>query len=173
MNAPGSNTGGAALSGGTTVSASQESMVFLHAGQLIASAEPLTVVTILGSCVSACVWDPVLRIGGLNHFMLPGPGPADAANGRYAAGAFDELLLRLFTAGADPRRLQAKLFGGGCILAAPGRAPGTDLGAKNIAAARERLAHEQIPVVAEDVGGSRGRKLIFRTDDGTAHVKLV
>lgn len=74
--------------------------------------------------------------------------------------------------GCDRRRLQAKLFGGACVLEAF-RERKNHLGSENVRTARELLAAEAIPVIGEDVGGHRGRKLIFTTDDGSAWVKAL
>jgi chemotaxis protein CheD len=146
--------------------------VFLQAGHLYVSPLPSLVTTILGSCVAVCLWDPVARIGGMNHFMLPyGVGPA-AMSLRYAGHAMTALIDRLAEIGTERGRLVAKLFGGACVLAEL-RLPSQDLGMKNVAAAREHLQREGIAIAAEDVGGNRGRKLIFRTDTGLAYVKKV
>lgn len=143
--------------------------VYLHAGQLYASDEPTEIVTILGSCVSICLFDDTCGVGGLNHFMLP--TESTTISPRYLRHAMDLLLRQLTAFGAKRSRLQAKLFGGASVL--KNGDTGTDLGARNVEAARARLAQEGIPVVAEDVGGDRGRKLVFVTSDGTALIKQV
>ena len=74
--------------------------------------------------------------------------------------------------GAEHRRLQAKLFGGACVLSSF-QGSGNDLGSKNIEVARRRLEEEKIPVLAEDLGGNHGRRLVFRTDTGLALTKIV
>jgi chemotaxis protein CheD len=142
--------------------------VYLHAGQLYASNEPTEIVTILGSCVSICLFDLSCRIGGLNHFMLP--NESTTVSPRYLPHAMDLLLHQLTAFGARRSRLEAKLFGGASVLKG---ANGSDLGLRNVEAARARLEREQIPIVAEDVGGARGRKLHFLTSDGTALIKQV
>jgi chemotaxis protein CheD len=144
--------------------------VYLHAGQLYATADAAEIVTILGSCVSVCLFDAARGVGGINHFMLPNEGPANSP--RYAASAVDLLIEQLLALGAGRSRLQAKLFGGASVLK-PGGEKSGDLGARNVESARVKLAREQIAVVSEDVGGVRGRKLVFFTQDGTAFVKQV
>jgi chemotaxis protein CheD len=143
--------------------------VYLHAGQLYASDKPTEIVTILGSCVSVCLFDAASGIGGLNHFMLPTDSLTPSP--RYARHAMDMLLQQLTAFGAKKARLQAKLFGGASVLKTG--ETGMDLGGRNIEAARQRLALEKIPIVAEDVGGIRGRKLVFVTSDGMALIKQV
>jgi chemotaxis protein CheD len=144
--------------------------VYLHAGQLYASDQRVEVVTILGSCVAVCLYDAARGIGGINHFMLPMDGTAVSA--RYANHAFDLLVRQLAALGASQSRLQAKVFGGASILG-EGAITENDLGARNVAAARARLVQERIPLIAEDVGGCHGRKLLFDTSTGGAQVKQV
>ena len=143
---------------------------YLHAGQLYATAEPTEIVTILGSCVSVCLYDVSRAVGGVNHFMLPGAGPTPSP--RYAKDAVEMLISQLVALGARRSRLEAKLFGGAAVLKL-GTDSSRDLGARNIEAARIELAAGRIPVVNEDVGGNRGRKLLFSTHDGTALVRQV
>lgn len=148
------------------------SSIYLHPGQLVASALPATITTILGSCVAVCLWDPVRRIGGMNHYLLPRGTDSVEAPARFGSQATHMLVERLIALGGDRRTLRAKLFGGASVLGAL-RGSKEHLGSKNVTIAREILAAERIPIVGEDVGGERGRKLIFRTDDGAAQVKAL
>ena len=143
---------------------------YLHAGQLYASAEPTEIVTVLGSCVAVCLYDVSRAVGGVNHFLLPGAGPTPSP--RYAKDAVEMLIAQLVAFGARRSRLEAKLFGGAAVLRM-GADSGRDIGSRNIEAARAELAAGRIPVVSEDVGGDRGRKLVFSTADGTALVRQV
>lgn len=143
--------------------------VYIHAGQVYASAVSTEIVTILGSCVSVCLYDAVRGIGGLNHFMLPTDSTTPSP--RYLRHAMDMLLEQLRSMGASRSRLQAKLFGGASVLKMGESA--ADLGSRNIEAARARLERERIPIVEECVGGDRGRKLTFITSDGTSRIRQV
>ncbi len=143
---------------------------YLHPGQLFASKESHEVTTILGSCVAVCLWDPGVRIGGINHYLLPSFGSDGVASPRFGDISIRALIAKLLAIGCDCRRLQAKLFGGACVLEAF-RERKNHLGSQNVLTARELLAVEAIPVVAEDVGGHKGRKLVFLTDDGSAWIK--
>jgi chemotaxis protein CheD len=145
---------------------------YLHAGHMFVSGTPCRVSTILGSCVSVALFDPVAQVGGLNHFLLP-QGPENTApSARFGTIAVPWLIDALVAAGAQRRSLQAKLFGGACVLRAfKGPNSGTHLGQKNVEVARQILIDEGIPVAAEDVEGDRGRKLIFQTHDGAAWVR--
>jgi len=143
---------------------------YLHAGHMVISREPCRVTTVLGSCVAVGVWDPESGVGGVNHFLLPHGSEPDSP--RFGTGAVRTLIREVVAAGARRRNLQAKLFGGACVLRAfKGVGTGTHLGQKNVEVARQILRDEGIPVTAEDVEGDRGRKLIFQTHDGAAWVR--
>jgi chemotaxis protein CheD len=140
---------------------------YLHPGQVAAFAEPTQVTTILGSCVSICLFDERLGLGGLNHFVLPDLSVAEPS-ARFAGPAFEELLERMRAIGARVSQLQAKVFGGSDSLGLPDEG---SIGARNVTVARALLSLCDIPIVAEDVGGTAGRKLLFDTRDGTAWVR--
>jgi len=144
--------------------------IYLHPGQLYASGEITMVTTILGSCVALCLWDPMKRIGGINHFLLPVGGNDMLKSPRFGTVAIPELIRKILQLGADVKMLQAKLFGGANVIEAF-RDRENHLGTQNVRIARELLQAEAIPVVGEDVGGQKGRKLIFCTGDGSAWVK--
>ena len=145
--------------------------VYLHPGQLHAGREPTTVTTILGSCVAVCLVDAGRKVGGVNHFLLPHWAGEGHRTPRFGNVAMELLLERLLAMGARRGELRAKVFGGACVLEAF-HGP-HHLGARNAEVAMGFLAAEGIEVAAADTGGRRGRKLLFRTDDGTALVKLI
>jgi chemotaxis protein CheD len=142
---------------------------YLHAGHMVVSREPCRVTTVLGSCVAVALWDPSSGIGGVNHFLLP--HGSDSA--RFGNVAVRTLIREVVAAGGRRRLLQAKLFGGACVLRAfkLGGTGTAHLGQKNVEVARQILIDEGIPVTAEDTEGDRGRKLIFQTHDGAAWVR--
>jgi chemotaxis protein CheD len=146
--------------------------LYLHPGQLIAVAQPSAVTTVLGSCVSLCLWDPVRRIGGINHYLLPFWVGDDIASSRFGTVAIDNLIEKVLALGARKSRLRAKLFGGACVIEAF-RERQDHIGIVNARLAENMLRQQEIPVVERDVAGRRGRKLIFHTDDGTAWVKYL
>ncbi len=146
--------------------------VYLHPGQLFVATEPAVVTTILGSCVAVCLWDSTQGFGGINHYLLPTGVKTAAAGLRYGNVAIEQLLERLSRAGVHVPNLRAKLFGGACVLDAM-RGRENHLGDKNVEIAERVLAEAGIPVVASDVGGGRGRKLIFYPHDGSALIKLL
>ncbi len=147
--------------------------LYLHPGGLVVSVEPLCVTTILGSCVSVCLWDARLELGGLNHFVLPHEARAGLPTPqRYGNLALRALLDGLLALGSRPADLRARVYGGACVLAAF-RGRERHLGAANVAVARRFLAQAGIPIVAQDTGGERGRRLVFHTRDGSAQVSLL
>ena len=120
--------------------------------------------TVLGSCVSACIRHPRLRIGGMNHFMLPtangrpddswdkGPGRAT----RYGSASMEQLINRILAAGGTRNELEVKIFGGGRVLASL-----TDVGAHNVKFVREFLQNEGMSVAAQDVGETVARHVQY------------
>lgn len=144
------------------------STAFLHAGRIFVASQPHAVTTILGSCVAVCLWDDGSGVGGLNHFLLPDIGGLTDTP-KCGTAATRMLIEQLCVAGARRARLRAKVFGGAAMT----DSRSDPLGPKNATLAFEQLASLGIPVVAQDVRGTRGRKLIFQTDDGTALVKLL
>lgn len=123
--------------------------------------------TILGSCVSICLWDPVARVGGMNHLLLPELRQEGQLS---SAGviAMERLINRMMPLGAVRSRLHGKLFGGSSMLAGM-----TDIGARNAAFGRHYLKNEGITCDAESVGGTMARKIRFWPATGAAQMKFV
>lgn len=147
------------------MTAGQERLITIIQGDHAISGEDGVVIsTILGSCVSSCLYDPVRRIGGANHFLLadPGTGPSDI---RYAAAAIEVLINALLRAGAQKSRLEAKLVGGARMMP---NLP--DIGRSNAQAAERFLSAEGIPIINSDLGGTQARKLRFLPTTGRVQV---
>ena len=140
--------------------------VYLHPGEMIATRKPTAVKTILGSCISVCLWDGEHRVGGMNHFLLPYGAPSADHPGRFGSSAIPLLVAAMLEQGASAQHMQAKLFGGSSMIA--GAVPrATHVGLQNLRIATEMLGRARIPVISSDIGGARGRKLVFHTDDGS------
>jgi chemotaxis protein CheD len=146
---------------------SERASVYLHPGQLFVTSEPCEIISVLGSCVSVCIHDRARGIGGANHYLLPSEGTPPSA--RYGAFAITSLVARVLQAGAMQADLVAKVFGGATLIGA--KVGSVALGECNVKVARAVLANAKIPIVAEDVCGLRGRRVVFRPDDGAAIVK--
>lgn len=124
--------------------------------------------TVLGSCVAACIYDPETKIGGLNHFLLPGDNRGGGVELKYGSMAMELLINELLKAGARRTGMKVKLFGGGRISAGL-----SDVGAKNIAFARDYVRREGFPVVDESLGGTQARRIHFRPTTGEVKLNLV
>jgi len=139
-------------------------------GEFYATAKDEVIVTVLGSCVSACILDPVAMVGGMNHFMLPlsrmDQGQDVFFAARYGAAAMEYLINDLMHLGADRERLVAKTFGGGKVMEGL-----TDVGGQNILFVRTFLQQESIPIWSEDLGGCCPRKVYFFPHTGQVLVK--
>lgn len=145
--------------------------VTIYIGGVYASRDGAMVRTLLGSCVSACLWDPQAGVGGMNHFMLPRPVNGDDGDdlARFGVHAMELLIGKIQRLGGDRRMLQAKVFGGGHVLQISG--VGGSVPEQNIRFVRQFLNDEGILVVAEDLGGDQARQIIFLTDSGRVWLK--
>jgi chemotaxis protein CheD len=127
--------------------------------------------TVLGSCISACLYDPIAGIGGLNHFLLAEPGVAETdpkSMQRYGVYAMEVLINAMMALGAQRHSLKARLFGGAMM-----RDGFRDIGTANAQFARRFLADERIALVGEDVGGVSARRVEFRPALGLARCRHV
>jgi len=139
-------------------------------GEYFVTGRQVVIVTVLGSCVSACIYDRGAGVGGMNHFMLPDhhEGGLLSESARYGAYAMEMLINNLIKAGAARSRLEAKIFGAGHILAGMSQ---TDIGARNAAFTLNYLENEGIPVKASDLLDIHPRKVYFFPAEGKVLVK--
>ncbi len=132
--------------------------------------EDLMISTVLGSCVAACIHDPLIGVGGMNHFMLPEGDmhhPASATM-RYGAFAMEVLINELLKAGAVRERLEAKVFGGGAVLSAMQQ---MNIGERNAQFVLQYLKAEGIPVRGQDLGDIHARRINYFPRDGRVMVR--
>jgi len=149
------------------VSDDKHGRYYLIPGTIFAAAQPFAISTIVGSGVVLCLWDSAHAVGGANHFMLPeGPEGSEHAT-RYANVANPALLQRMLDLGAERETLAARIFGGSLPQLTFGN-DGKSLGERNVQVATHFLNRSGIRLVQSEVGGTRGRKLVFHTDDGRA-----
>lgn len=145
-------------------------------GEYYVTAKNEIITTVLGSCVSACIRDRRLGIGGMNHFMLPlcngqgwgGAGDVVSSATRYGNYAMEHMINNILTHGGQRRNLEVKVFGGGKIIKAM-----TDIGIKNIQFVRDYLKQESLEVVGEDLGDIYPRKVIYYPATGRALMKKI
>ena len=142
---------------------------YLTPGKLFATREPAAIVSIAGSGVVLCICDSLAGVGGVANFLLP-EDIGGEPNAKFGGHASRQLLKEVLALGADPNRLQARIFGGS-------EPPTTfsssyeSLGQRNVRVAVQFLTTEGIRLVDQQTGGASGRRVIFHTDDGTAWVQ--
>lgn len=126
--------------------------------------------TVLGSCVGIILHDPQARILGLAHAILPSGEEVVSERGKFADQAVDNLVSALVALGARKCRLQARLVGGAAMF---GKPDAKGLGCRNADSARRRLDYHKVPVIAEALGGTKGRKVIADPENGKVFVEVI
>lgn len=134
-------------------------------GEYFVDTEDILVMTTLGSCIAACLWDRHAHVGGMNHFMLP-EGTGDS--GRYGSFAMELLINEMMKRGAAKSRMEAKIFGGGAVIAGMNT---INVGERNTNFVIDYLKTERIPIVSKDVMDVYPRKVCFLPHSGKAMVK--
>ncbi len=131
------------------------------------------ITTLLGSCVSACLMDEKSGVAGMNHFLLPGDLRREdmiaSPSAKYGMHAMEMLINSMMKLGARRNNLKAKIFGGGHIIEASNGA----VSENNVSFIKAYLAMEEIPVLAEDLGGTLGRKILLFPDNFSVYLKKV
>ncbi len=146
-------------------------------GELYVSTQGEMIATVLGSCVSACIRDKKLGVGGMNHFMLPeqsehssdvwGSNPV-TQNSRYGTWAMEFLINEILKRGGQRKNLEVKLFGGGQMIASM-----SDIGQRNILFVYNYLHNEGLEIVKADVGDVYARKVLYFPDTGSVKMRRI
>jgi chemotaxis protein CheD len=144
---------------------------FLYPAELYVSKSSYQINTILGSCVSVCLFDPILKIGGMNHYMLPYWNGQGLASPKYGNIAIEKLIDKMISLGCNKNNLKAKIFGGGEVIET--QVVQFHIGTRNIEVARQSLEERKIPIISSSVGGKLGRKIEFLTLTGDVRQKYV
>lgn len=140
-------------------------VVNVHAGDCFVTDNPDEIAaTVLGSCISACIRDPIVKVGGMNHFLLPG-NTQEQDTMRFGAFAMEQLINAILKRGGRRERLEIKLFGGGNVIASSAL-----IGTKNIQFVHEYLEMEELRITGEDVGGTWPRKVRYWPVTGKAQM---
>jgi len=154
--------------------------VAIQAGEYHCSRERVIITTLLGSCISACLYDPVHRVVGMNHFLLAANlyERADAVSaseaGRYGAQAMAFVIDGMLKLGAERSSLKAKVFGGSSFFGGPGEHDSFfTVGETNCRFIQEFLQGHKIPLLASDMGGDRGRVIYFSSVDYSVRVRKI
>ncbi len=137
-------------------------------GEYHAQGTPGVISTVLGSCVAACLYDDIMGIGGMNHFMLPESSRDEPMSASYGIHAMELLINEIMKMGGDRRRLKAKYFGGARLFW--NKLGSMDVGGSNVAFIQSFLETEKIPVIASHVGGEQGMRVRFLPHTGQAFV---
>lgn len=141
---------------------------YLYPSALFAEKESYWVDTILGSCVAVCLFDTKLKIGGINHYMLPLWNGNGLASPKFGNIATEKLIEKMIKNGASKANMIAKVFGGANQMDSS-----MNIGDRNIDIARETLAAHGIKIIAENTGGTVGRKLRYDTGSGQVMMKFL
>jgi chemotaxis protein CheD len=154
--------------------------VSIRPGGFHVSAKPVMITTLLGSCVAACLYDPVNRVVGMNHFLLGSRGslweipPSTTDAGRYGVHAMELVINGMMKLGARRENLRAKAFGGGSVMEpSEGKDDFYCIGEVNSRFIVDFLKLDGIPLVASDLGGDRGRVIHFCSDDFSVYVRKI
>ena len=145
----------------------QHNAVKVLPGEYFVADESMVIMTVLGSCIAACLWDSRARVGGMNHFMLPDGDLADAS-GRYGSYAMELLINEMLKMGARRETMQAKIFGDAQVMH---NFTTMNVGERNTNFVLNYLHTERIPIVSEDVLDIYPRKVVFFPVTGKAMVK--
>lgn len=135
-------------------------------GEYYVTTDDMMIMTVLGSCIAACIWDPKVRVGGMNHFMLP-EGAGDTS-GRYGSYAMELLINEMIKLGARRESMQAKVFGGGQVMHS---FTTMNVGERNTAFVMDYLQTERISIISKDVLDIHPRKVCYFPATGKAMVK--
>lgn len=135
--------------------------------QLFVANVPMEIMTVLGSCIAVCLWDQKYRVAGMNHYLLPLWNGEGIKSLKYGDVSIYRLLDEMLNNGADKSHIVAKIFGGASINIESS----FSVGDRNISIAEDILSNLNIPIVARDVGGTLGRKVIISSVDGSVYMK--
>jgi chemotaxis protein methyltransferase CheR len=146
-------------------------VVRIEAGMVHASKSPVEIRTLLGSCVSACLYDPINRLGGMNHFMLPSGNDEDSASARYGVHAMELLINDLMKLGASRQRMQAKVFGAASVIRL--KRTGPEVGEMNADFVLRFLEAEGIPLLGKQLGGTSPLEVRMESDTGKVRTRAL
>jgi chemotaxis protein CheD len=144
---------------------------FLFPSTLFASKEPVEIQTLLGSCIAVCLYDPVLKCGGMNHYMLPLWNGEGLESPKYGNIAIDMLLEKMGQLNAQRKNMIAKVFGGASQFDSDNAV--LNVGERNIQVAETMLARHHIRTIAASTGGKQGRKIVFNSETGQVMMKYI
>lgn len=140
------------------------SKLYLYPGQLLVTKDAMEITTILGSCVSVCLFDSIRRIAGMNHFLLPVNDKYTTDIEKYGDTSLKLMLDKILSMGSKKSEIVAKVFGGGEVLTYENS--NFNIGKKNIEVALDFISDHKIKIISRAVGGTWGAKIVFNTITG-------
>lgn len=144
---------------------------YIHSGQLYVGVRPTHIHTVLGSCVAVCLYDSVTESSGMNHYLLPLWNNEGLQSPKYGNIAIQKLIEAMEAVGASRQNMIAKVFGGASPNNLGSHNEQMMVGKRNIQIAQDLLAQYRIKIVASDVGGTRGRKIVLESSTGKVQMK--
>ncbi len=150
-----------------------KTIVTIYSGDYYISSDPDVVIcTVLGSCIAVCLYDGLMRIGGMNHFMLPRAWENHVSEfGRFGLQSMEIMLSKFYKMGSIHSNLKAKVFGGAKMLDLSLADGESDVATSNIKFILNYLRQKQISIVAQDLGGVSGRKIYFVLEDSKVFLR--
>ncbi len=145
---------------------------YIQVGEFFIGIKPTEVFTILGSCVSVCLYDRMEKIGGMNHYLIPLWNGNGLQTPKYGNIAIQRLIEGMINIGCNIENLEAKIFGGGNVIDTVSQ-ESMMVGRKNIVIAQEVLGEYHIPVTARDVGGALGRRIMLESQTGKVMLNYI
>lgn len=129
----------------------------------------------LGSCVAICLHDPVARVAGMAHVLLPNKSLSRTTDNpaKFPQSAVPLLIERMQGLGADPKRLTARLVGGAAMFGNLTPSGAVQMGERNVVASRQVVAEQGLTIAAEATGGTIGRSVRFQANDGSLWVRTL
>lgn len=135
--------------------------------QLHVAVNPAEIITVLGSCVAVCLWDRKNKFSGMNHYLMPLWNGNGLKSLKYGNISTERLIESMLNAGSEKKHLEAKIFGGAVLNVTEE----FSVGPRNVEIAKNLLCIYNIPIIAEDIGGTKGRRVVFSNIDGSVYVK--
>lgn len=143
--------------------------IFIHVGQICVATKPTEISTVLGSCVSVCLFDRVQMVSAMNHYLLPLWNGNGLQSPKFGNISVPKMVETMFEKGCTASNMEAKIFGGANINITSNE--DMMVGKRNVMTAKEVLGDYHIKILAEDTGGNAGRRIMMRSDIGKIYMK--
>ena len=142
---------------------------FIHVGEIFVGVKPTEISTVLGSCIAVCLYDKKEQMGAMNHYLVPLWNGNGLQSPKFGNVAIPRIIENMLNVGCTLMNMEAKIFGGANMHDT--NLENMMIGKKNILIAKEILKEYKIPITASDVGGTRGRRILMRSDTGKIYLR--